>query len=104
MKTDGAILGKTMEGQSIYLHQSRRLSRFLGDKFGIKNGYTNYNGWEYSLWSLSADHNLQLEITYSTGWAEPRFKVIRFNQENIIKLKTDSLREIVDYLNSIKTK
>jgi len=81
---------------NLYLYHSRKCARILRELFGIKSHWTNYTAWEYHF------KGLNLEITYD-GDREyiKRFNIMDYGYNNIL-LSTNSLKEVVNYLKSLK--
>lgn len=82
----------------IYLKQSRRIYKIFKRVFGIKNHWTNYNAWEYSLLN-----GIKFELAYTDGWNFKRFSFYSYTGSGVeIHLRTDSFKEAFKYLQTIE--
>lgn len=78
---------------SLYLAQSRRIVKILKALFRIKNPYTSYYAWDYSIKGYT------LEVRYTNDWNHKRF-VVRKNYSSE-SFETNSLKELVEYIRSL---
>lgn len=82
--------------KELYLHQSRRLAKIVRSLIG-KSCWTNYTAWEYKF------NGIELNLTYTNDWSKTKRFCFVERWTRKLLLKTDSVKEAVEFIKANKT-